>query len=159
MDVSINIVNVIQSMLAPGIMISACGLLILGMNNKYSLVVNRIRLLNEEKREVSFKSGNKDFQFEEEVRLKSLATQLEQLHVRVKFVRNAVLFYSIAVALFVLTSLCIGLEFAFRYKQFEPFVISFFSCGMLNVLAGVVYAGLESWKGYQIVSYEIKVHE
>ncbi|MBK8662785.1 MAG: DUF2721 domain-containing protein [Ignavibacteriales bacterium] len=39
----------IQAMLAPGIMISACGLLILGMNNKYSLVVNRIRTLNEEK--------------------------------------------------------------------------------------------------------------
>jgi hypothetical protein len=37
-------------MLAPGIMISVCWLLIPGMNNKYSLKVNRIRPLNEEKR-------------------------------------------------------------------------------------------------------------
>ncbi|MBK8662836.1 MAG: DUF2721 domain-containing protein [Ignavibacteriales bacterium] len=44
------VASLIQAMLAPGIMISACGLLILGMNNKYSLVVNRIRTLNEEKR-------------------------------------------------------------------------------------------------------------
>ncbi|MBK7267803.1 MAG: DUF2721 domain-containing protein [Ignavibacteriales bacterium] len=43
------VASLIQAMLAPGIMISACGLLILGMNNKYSLVVNRIRTLNEEK--------------------------------------------------------------------------------------------------------------
>ena len=46
------IVQLIQGMLAPGLMISACGLLLLGMNNKYSLVVNRIRLLNEEKRKI-----------------------------------------------------------------------------------------------------------
>lgn len=49
MNHPISIVEVIQLMLAPGLMISACGLLLLGMNNKYSLVVNRIRLLNEEK--------------------------------------------------------------------------------------------------------------
>jgi hypothetical protein len=42
-------VDLIQAMLAPGIMISACGLLLLGTNNKYSLVVNRIRVLEEEK--------------------------------------------------------------------------------------------------------------
>ena len=42
-----SIVMLIQGMLAPGLMISACGLLLLGINNKYSLVVNRIRLLNE----------------------------------------------------------------------------------------------------------------
>ena len=46
------IVQLIQGMLAPGLMISGCGLLLLGMNNKYSLVVNRIRLLNEEKRKI-----------------------------------------------------------------------------------------------------------
>ncbi|MBK6682755.1 MAG: DUF2721 domain-containing protein [Ignavibacteriales bacterium] len=43
------VASLIQAMLAPGIMISACGLLILGMNNKYSLVVNRIRTPNEKR--------------------------------------------------------------------------------------------------------------
>jgi len=52
MLVANNIVEVIQLMLAPGLMISACGLLLLGVNNKYSLVVNRIRLLNDEKRKI-----------------------------------------------------------------------------------------------------------
>ena len=47
-----SIVQIIQAMLAPGLMISACGLLVLGMNNKYSIVVNRIRLLNEERRKL-----------------------------------------------------------------------------------------------------------
>ena len=48
------IVGLIQGMLAPGLMISACGLLLLGMNSKYSLVVNRIRLLNEDVAELFF---------------------------------------------------------------------------------------------------------
>ena len=159
MDISISIVNVIQAMLAPGIMISACGLLLLGMNNKYSLVVNRIRLLNEEKRKYSSKAAETEFNFDEEIRLKSISTQLAQLHYRVGLVRNAVLFYSFAVALFVITSLCIGLEFATRLKGFEYLIIAFFSLGMIQVLIGIVYAGIETVKGYQIVSYEIKVHE
>ncbi|HEX9739900.1 MAG TPA: DUF2721 domain-containing protein [Ignavibacteriaceae bacterium] len=55
MNESFSITEVIQLMLAPGIMISACGLLLLGMNNKYSLVVNRIRILNEEKEDLLIK--------------------------------------------------------------------------------------------------------
>ncbi len=75
----ISIVEVIQLMLAPGIMISACGLLLLGMNNKYSLVVNRIRLLNEEKRRLFTRAGERDFNYEENIRLESISVQLKHL--------------------------------------------------------------------------------
>lgn len=51
--INIQTVDLIQAMLAPGIMISACGLLLLGINNKYSIVVNRIRVLEEEKRKLA----------------------------------------------------------------------------------------------------------
>jgi len=40
----------IQLMLAPAVMISACGLLLLGISNKYSSITNRLRILNEERR-------------------------------------------------------------------------------------------------------------
>jgi hypothetical protein len=153
------IISMIQAMLAPGIMISACGMLLLVMNNKYSLVVSRIRMLNEEKRRMSMKSGDNNFKFEEQVRLKSLVTQVGLLHLRVRLVRNAVLSYSIAVGLFVLTSLTIGLIFSLGLTQLEPFVMGFFSTGMVIVLVGVCYAAMESWQGYKIVSYEIKVDE
>src|SRR3972149_7003439 len=107
---SFSIVEVIQLMLAPGLMISACGLLLLGMNNKYSLVVNRIRILNEEKRRFVNKAAEKDFSYEENVRLESISRQLSALTYRVMLVRNAVFSYTIAVALFVITSLLIGLQ-------------------------------------------------
>ncbi len=159
MTASMSIINIIQSMLAPGIMISACGLLLLGMNNKYSLVVQRIRLLNEEKRKFISRASDKHFVYEEEVRLKSLATQLKLLHFRARLVRNAVFSYSVAVGLFVFTSLIIGLAFALKLEYLEAIIIACFSFGMLSVLIGIFFAGYETLRGYQIISYEILVDE
>ena len=151
-----SIVQVIQLMLAPGLMISACGLLLLGMNNKYSLVVNRIRLLNEERRRVVKKAGEMEFSFDENVRLESISLQIEKLTLRVKLVRNAVLSYTIAVALFVVTSLLIGIEY-FTPVNFNIIITIFFLLGMLSVLAGVLYAAYETKEGYSIIQLEIKI--
>ncbi len=155
----ISIVQVIQLMLAPGLMISACGLLLLGMNNKYSLVVNRIRLLNEERRKFFSKAGEKDFQYEENVRLESISKQLDELTKRVRLVRNAVLSYTVAVAFFVLTSIFIGIQYASGSEQFNMVVMVLFLAGMILVLLGVAFAAYETKKGYDIIHLEIKVDE
>ncbi len=159
MDISLAVVEVIQAMLAPGLMISACGLLLLGMNNKYSLVVNRIRLLGEERRKFSIKASEKEFLYQEEVRLKSISIQLEKLKYRVKLVRNAVFSYSLAVALFVITSMQIGASFILKSSNFETLVIVSFSIGMFLVLIGICFAAIETIKGYEIISYETKADE
>ncbi|MCK9425053.1 MAG: DUF2721 domain-containing protein [Ignavibacteriaceae bacterium] len=155
----ITVVQVIEAVLAPGIMISACGLLLLGMNNKYSLVVSRIRLLGDERRKFSIKASEKEFLYQEEVRLKSISIQIEKLKFRVKLVRNAVFSYSLAVALFVITSMQIGFSLVIKSSFLEPLIIVSFSFGMLFVLVGICYAAAETIKGYEIINYEIKAHE
>ncbi|MDP2808218.1 MAG: DUF2721 domain-containing protein, partial [bacterium] len=90
-----SVINVIQAMLAPGLMISACGLLVLGMNNKYSMVVNRIRLLNEERRHDE--AGEKGMSEKHRQRRDNIGAQLELLRVRIRLVRNSVFCYSLAV--------------------------------------------------------------
>jgi hypothetical protein len=159
MNEQFSIVEVIQLMLAPGIMISACGLLLLAMNNKYSLVVNRIRLLNEEKRRFIAKAGERGFNYEETVRLESISRQLLELVFRVRLVRNAVLFYTIAVALFVMTSLFIGILYLFNLQTLSYLITILFLFGMICVLSGVIYAAYESIKGYQIIRLEYKIEE
>jgi len=156
---SFSIVEVIQLMLAPGLMISACGLLLLGMNNKYSLVVNRIRILNEEKRRFVNKAAEKDFSYEENVRLESISRQLSALTYRVMLVRNAVFSYTIAVALFVITSLLIGLQYLFDFRGLSFLITTFFLLGMLSVLIGVIFAAYETIKGYHIIHLEVKSEE
>lgn len=154
-----SIVEIIQLMLAPGLMISACGLLLLGMNNKYSLVVNRIRLLNDERRRIVHKPDDVNFNYHENVRLASISKQLDALIYRVMLVRNAVLSYTVAVALFVLTSLSIGAEEIFGIERLNLAITILFSLGMLSVLTGVVFAAYETYKGYEIVKFEVLAEE
>lgn len=153
-----SIIQVIQLMLAPGIMISACGLLLLGMNNKYSLIVNRIRLLNEERRRVLKNAGDRQFSYEENVRLESISLQIDKLTLRVRLVRNAVLSYTIAVALFVITSLLIGIEY-FALLNLNVLITINFLIGMISVLAGVLFAAYETKEGYNIIQLEVKIDE
>ncbi|MFA3784080.1 DUF2721 domain-containing protein [Melioribacteraceae bacterium 4301-Me] len=150
--------QIIQLMLAPAVMISACGLLLLGINNKYSLVVNRIRLLNEEKRRLFLRVGENPLSTEDNVRLESIAIQIQKLIFRVRLVRNSVLSYTAAVALFVVTSFLLGYSF-FANINIDILIIIVFLAGMTLVLLGVTFAGWETYKGYEIIDYEVKAHE
>lgn len=158
-NVTLNAVQIIQLMLAPAVMINACGLLLLGINNKYSLVVNRIRLLNEEKRRLMIKIGEKSPTTDDNVRLESIAVQINALTYRAKLVRNTVLCYTTSVALFVTTSLILGVSSVLSLGKLNFLIITTFLLGMTFVFIGIVFAGLETKKGYDIISYEVKAHE
>ena len=155
----LTVIQIIQLMLAPAVMISACGLLLLSINNKYSLVVNRIRLLNDEKRKLMMSVGEKPLATEDNIRLESIAKQIGFLVYRGKLVRNAVLTYIVGIALFVLTSLFIGISAFLSYQMLNDFIITAFLLGMLSVFIGTVYMGLEAKKGYEIILFEVKAHE
>jgi Protein of unknown function (DUF2721) len=146
------IVHLIQGMLAPGLMISACGLLLLGMNSKYSLVVNRIRLLNEEKRKVFHQ---KEIDENDSSRLSNIELQISHLIGRISLVRNAVFSYSLAVALFIVSSVLIGITINKNTPSFDWLIVAFFYAGMFAVFVGINFAAIEVWKGYRIVKIEI----
>ncbi|MGC8803365.1 MAG: DUF2721 domain-containing protein [Bacteroidales bacterium] len=150
------VVEIIQSMLAPGIMISACGLLLLGMNNKYSLVINRIRILDDEKRRLIAKKRDQHLSELEDSRLKNIGIQLPKLAYRIKLVRNAVVFYSLAVGFFIISCLFIGFNIINPQFNISQLAIIAFLLGMLSVLTGIGYACREVIKGYQIVMIEME---
>jgi hypothetical protein len=154
--IDINSVNLIQSMLAPGLMISACGLLLLGIHNKYGLVVNRIRTLEEEKRRLISTHRKDGLDADQKVRLNSIHMQVEKFEYRVKLVRNTVFFYTLAVAMFVLSSLAIGFDLLANIHGFQTFALILFLLGMTSVLVAIIHAAREVWKGYAIVKIEVK---
>ena len=149
------IASVIQAMLAPGIMISACGLLLLGMNNKYSLVVSRIRALADEKRKLITPPKHGNLNKVEENRLNNINLEIELFAFRVVLVKKAVTSYYIAVAFFILSSLLIGLNFVIEMKATYIIALISFLSGMISVVVGVYYAALEIRKGLEIVKIEI----
>ncbi len=151
----ISIVSIIQAMLAPGIMISACGLLILGMNNKYSIVVNRIRALTDEKRKLITIPKRGDLTPDEERRLENINLQIELFAYRVVLVKQAVTSYCVAVAFYIVSSLLIGLSFLATQQLPQISALVFFLCGMVSVIVGIYFAAQEIKKGLEIVKIEI----
>lgn len=151
------VVQVIQLILAPAVMINACGLLLLATSNKYSTVLNRIRLLNDERRKLVRRAGEKTF--EEMGRLESLSRQVDRLLLRGRFVRNTVLCYSAAIGLFLMTSLLMALGYFAESFNSPAAVMVLFLLGMTLVLCGVGFSFLDTKRGYDIVVYDVKVDE
>ena len=150
------IVSIIQAMLAPGIMISACGLLLLGMNNKYSLVVTRIRALTDEKRKLIYGPKQGKLNQDEEKRLDNINMEIDLFANRVVLVKKAVTSYYVAVALYIFASLLIGLNFISDQEITNIVALIFFLGGMVSVVVGVYFAAQEIKKGLEIVKIEIK---
>lgn len=145
---AINYIALIQSMLSPGIMISACGLLLLGMNNKYSLIVNRVRTLTAEMRSLAHSHSN-------EIRIACIHRQLPLLNKRMKLVENAVWLYTVGIALFIVAIFSIGISQLSDGGLAIQFSFLFFVLGLLVVLIGIFFAAREVRLGYSIVQLEI----
>ncbi|MCE1163836.1 MAG: DUF2721 domain-containing protein [Bacteroidetes bacterium] len=150
----------IQLMLAPAVMISACGLLLLGISNKYSSINNRIRLLTEERRRLHNRvKDGADLDYLETTRMQSIAKQLTDILYRARLVRNAVAFYVTGLFFFIVTSLVIGLDMILTTKVTDYVAVSVFIIGMISVGIGLIFSLKETLKGYTIIEVEVKAEE
>jgi hypothetical protein len=150
----------IQLMLAPAVMISACGLLLLGISNKYSAVTNRMRLMTEERRRYLYKiKEGKELEYLETTRLQSVIKQLGELLISARRVRNVISSYVIGLFLFILTSLIIGLDIFLNVKITETIALITFIGGMLAVGTGLVFMLAETLKGFKVIEVEVKLEE
>lgn len=156
---NISVIQVIQLILAPGIMINACGLLLLSISNKFTSVLNRIRALTGEKRKLIFNAAEREYYPIENQRIESISRQVSGLLNRARLIRNAVFCYLVAVGLFVTTSLFIGMDYFVSILQFRYFILGAFLLGMVVVFIGVIFGVLDTMKGYNIVKFEVQVDE
>jgi len=134
----------IQAVLAPALGISVVGLLLLALNARYSAIVNRIRMMNDEKRRFhKLIAENVELSYTETARYNSVRSQTRGLLGRSRLVRNAILALQTAIALFVVTSVMIGLNFFLPTEIPHAATLVSFIAGMLCVLVGIVSAAKE----------------
>jgi hypothetical protein len=156
----INAIQVIQAMLAPGVGISAVGLLLLGLSNRYSTIINRIRLLNDEKRRyMKALADGKNLEYAENVRYMSVRRQTEGLLLRSRLVRNAILSLQTAITFFVLTSLGIGISLFSSSDTVRAASLLLFLAAMVALLIGILFAAAEVRRSYRIVLLEVRSDE
>ena len=161
MDASpVSALEAIQAMLAPAVGISAVGLLLLSLSSRYSTIINRIRLLNDEKRRyVRLIEERTELSYAENVRHMSVVNQSRELLIRSRYVRNAILAMQAAIGFFVLTSIAIGLNLFVSTPFLARTPLLIFILGMLAVVIGIIHAAIEVRRSYRIVLLEVKAEE
>lgn len=140
--------EVISSSVVPVVIISACGLLCLAFYNRLAVVVTRLRSLQRErlaeyKELFKIESDEKNplLRKEAENFLHFLEGQTADVLKRAKYLQSGI-FCLIACTFFlVLTSLSIGLSLVFPFL--DSLVLIFFVGGLVLLLAGLVFAGIE----------------
>lgn len=133
------IFNVIQSMLAPSVMISCSALLLLSLIPRLSRVVDRIRALNQEKISIAKKPNRDDI---EQERFDSIEHQGEMLAHRARLLKRSSGATLLAIFLFVITSVLIGISYVLKVNM-VALTIGAFLVGMVIILGGVAFAYLE----------------
>ncbi|MGA2460061.1 MAG: DUF2721 domain-containing protein [Candidatus Bathyarchaeia archaeon] len=145
-------------MLAPAVMITGVALLLLTLNTRHSSIVNRIRLLDDEKRTLGKKlRKERKLDDTENERLRSIETQLNLLLPRLAYVRNGMLCHMLSVLFFVLTSFSISLGyFSVAPNLTQTLINATFIGGMLLVLCGVAFLSVEIYISYRVILIEVR---
>ena len=159
-QIPVTAIQAIQAILAPAVGISAVGLLLLGLSNRYSAIINRIRLLNDEKRKLTKQLGEeRDLNYTDNARFMNIRKQTEELLVRSRIVRNAILAMQSAIALFVLSSVSIGLSLVSGVVFAGVLPLVLFLTGMIGVFVGIVFAAFDVYRSFNIVLLEATAEE
>jgi len=144
------VAQLIVQMVSPAVMISACGLMLLTLGNKYARVVDRIRAFAAEARELHARNGQ--LTSAETTRVKVLELQIPDLFRRGRLLRNSMLHFYSAVGLFVVCSFSIPLA-RFGAPVWVPVVI--FCLGMASVMVAVMIAWRETMLSFRLVNLEV----
>ncbi len=153
-------IQAIQAILAPALGISAVGLLLLSLSNRYSTIINRIRLLNDEKRKFFHHIGeNKELAYPDNVRFMSITKQITELLLRSRYIRNAILSMQTAIGMFVLSSVAIAINLFITTKILRAIPLVIFMIGMTGLFVGIIFYSLEIYRSYKIILLEVKGEE
>ncbi|MCZ7557637.1 MAG: DUF2721 domain-containing protein [Bacteroidia bacterium] len=147
----------IQAILTPALMISACGLLLLGLNNRYATVVSRIRLLNDEKRRRLADPDGIDREYVDALRFESVMRQIPSLLTRANYLRRALILLWIGVVSYVLSSLSLGAGI-FLGLHAAAAAVWIFMFGLVSAAIGVVFALLDIALAYKVLQWEIEIY-
>ena len=138
----------ISQIVTPTILVSASGLLLLGLQNKYARIVDRIRALRDIER------GLKRHAQESQ---RNILKQLKLLLKRAHLLRTAIFCLYVGILFFILASMAIGLS-AWRFIS-DAAVIIFFGTALCAMFLGIVHAVLDVQNSFQIILLELKRKE
>jgi hypothetical protein len=144
------LVQDIQAVLAPAVMVSSAALLLLGLQAKFSNLASRFRGLHHERRLLVLKAERNAA---EEERLKSVQDQAEHLMRRAACVKRAIMLSYIAIASFMGSSMLLFFD-VFTSLRLDQGVVGVFIVGLGCVLGSALVMIAETRLFYTVLTLE-----
>lgn len=149
MDLS-KVIQQIQYILAPAVMVSASALLMLGFNNKFSNLASRFRVLNQEQQVLTQKAARSK---EEQGRLSNLEEQVASLFRRSNHLRNAIYLTYASILCFTGTSILILID-TYYGIELHGAIIGVFALGLLGLFIMTIVMLLETCLFHRVLKLE-----
>jgi len=137
---AMDMLRIIQTLVAPVVMISACGLLALAFYNRLAAIVGRARAFAHERYETRRQLRDGDDPDLAE-RLNTLEEQVGLILRRARLIRAALYCLLVTVLLMLGCSLCLGMSLLVMY--FQSIALFCFLAGVGAMMGGIVFAMLE----------------
>jgi polyferredoxin len=145
------IAHTIMFILAPAVMLNATAVFFNGLLSDYGLLNERMRHLAHERLEL-LRAVQDALNLE---RLQEIDTELPEMLRRHKMLRNSILLISIAIALYVLTMLLIGLAaFGALWVEMAALILFLFSTALM--LVGILFKVVEVHSSHFAVEFEVE---
>jgi hypothetical protein len=148
LDVAIQSISVAMT---PAVLFTASALLLAGLQNKYSTLIQAVRSLNDERRRFLREPSLAAWQTD---RLKSIDKQIPHLLTRAKLVRNSVFTLYLGTLLFLLSSFVIA-PAHLGWQPMAILVIALFGLGLAGLIIGICFALAEARLSYLVVRKEV----
>ncbi len=142
----------INASLAPAVIFTGVGLLLAGLQTKYSTIVQVIRQLNAERRGLHSAS---DDDRESHDTLTMLTSQIDSLMDRAKLIRNSICSFYLTIFFLILSSLLLGAG-ALGVDVARFLVLATFGTALLALFFGIGFATREALLSYQVIQLETR---
>ncbi len=148
------IAHIIQSILAPVVMVTACAITVGGLVTHYQAVSDRLRLMTRERLDLLREAHDADpIQHERLLEIDHQAPELVRRH---QVVRDAILSIYGAMFMFVACMLAIAIAAISGSPAAAVAILVLFLTGMLALLSGLIMSALEIRVSHRALDYEVQ---
>jgi hypothetical protein len=156
-----SIIQTIQLVIAPAVMITACAILLAGIQSRYAAVNDRLRLLARERLDLFRRDDDTRlappppanvYAIE---RLTEIDAQVPGLLRRHRLIRDSLVLVYVAVAIFLLSMLTIAAAAALQPPLVAALALGLFLLATASLLAGVILTTADVWLSHLALQYEV----
>lgn len=143
----------INQMLAPAVLISGIGLILLGMNNRFLTITGRVRELNAELRHLANENLTENLF---KIRLESLKLQISTMLMRSKLQKTAIFLLYVALTFTILTVFALAADLADVSLIADNLPIIFSIISLIFIFVSVILEGYEMTMALKTVRDDYK---